>query len=177
MKKQIKTKVHEFVEQLLEKLPFKTKELNVDVRKEKLSKKAEENAEETEEPKEIYVVDVNFITDSPELVIGYHGKNLNAFRTVLQTFLNMNFPDENVRVNLDIDNYFKEKLERLEKRVRQSIEEVRLLQEPVELKPMSPKYRRHVHIIVAEADGVYSESKGEGRSRRVVIYPNEETKE
>ncbi len=169
MTEQIKNKVVELIEGIFKHLPIKKKKLTVNVRKD--VRKTEEDNE-----REIYLVEVNFHTESPELIIGYHGKNLHAFRVLLQSFLNTLYPDHDVRVTLDIDNYFAQQLDKLSKRVRQAIEEVKLLGEPVELKPMSPKFRRHVHLIVADTDGVYSESKGMGRARHVVIYPadNEE---
>ena len=36
---------------------------------------------------------------------------------------------------------------------------------------MNPYERRIIHATVSEIEGVKSESKGEGSSRRVVIYP------
>ena len=42
---------------------------------------------------------------------------------------------------------------------------------PVELEPMSAAERRVVHVALADDPGVESESTGEGRDRRVVVYP------
>mgnify|MGYP004564679637 FL=1 len=42
---------------------------------------------------------------------------------------------------------------------------------PFGFEPMNPYERRIIHATVSEIEGVKSESKGEGSSRRVVIYP------
>lgn len=178
MTEEIKKRVSEFIDGIFKNLPIKKKKLAISVQKlEGEDKKSSKDNENGENSRDVFIVEVSFSTDAPELLIGYHGKNLQAFRTILQTFLNTFYPDYDVRVALDIDNYFAQQLEKLTKRVRQTIEEVRLLGEPVELKPMSPRFRRHVHLIVADTPGVYSESKGTGRARRVVIYPLDDDSE
>ena len=49
----------------------------------------------------------------------------------------------------------------------------RFLQESVPLPPMNSYERRLVHTAVSEISGVRTESVGEGRERRVVIYPED----
>ena len=171
MIQEIHDKVEKFVTDLLKHLGLKKHTVNINVVKPDNVKK-ESKADNSDEPaKEMYIVELSIDGDSRELLIGYHAKNLKAFRLIIQSFLNNAFKDQNVRLNLDIGEYYKTKLERLAKQVEQSIEEVKLLNEPVEMRPMSPKFRRHIHMIVGDTSGVFSESKGEGMNRRVVIYP------
>ena len=52
-----------------------------------------------------------------------------------------------------------------------AVEEVKLLDEPYEFKPMPPRLRRVVHLEAEKHKEVRTESTGEGMDRRVVIYP------
>ncbi len=172
MIQEIHEKVEKFVVNLLEHIGLTKHTIDINVVKaDKKETKQSEDKDVEENTREVYIVELAIDADARELLIGYHAKNLKAFRLVIQSFLNKQFPDHNVRLNLDVGEYYKNKLERLAKQVKQSIEEVKLLNEPVEMRPMSPKFRRHIHLIVSEDDGVFSESKGEGMNRRVVIYP------
>ena len=44
---------------------------------------------------------------------------------------------------------------------------------PVPVEPMSAADRRIVHTTLADHDGVFTESEGEGPARRVVIFPKQ----
>lgn len=51
------------------------------------------------------------------------------------------------------------------------IEQVKETNQPLELEPMPSWQRRIIHMQVQEAEGVDSESVGEGESRHLVIRP------
>ena len=46
------------------------------------------------------------------------------------------------------------------------------LGKPLSLQPMIPRERRIVHLALAGVEGVRTESKGEGDSRSITIYPS-----
>lgn len=121
------------------------------------------------------VVNANINGEGVDLLIGYHGKNLAAIHTVTLAFIKRTFDKmgENKRVmlNLDIGEYFSKQTDKVIKQVQEAIEDVRLLQEPYEFTPMSPRMRRVVHLEIEKYTDVRSESTGEGESRRVVIHP------
>ena len=124
----------------------------------------------------VFYVDISApCEDNKALVIGYRAKNLKALRTILQTYANRKFKDLNVKINLDVGDYYKNKFDRLSVRVEQAIDEVKLLKEPVKLRPMAARFRRFVHLMVSKVKGVTSFSEGEGRDRRVVIAPEEKS--
>lgn len=128
-----------------------------------------------EQTEEGYEISVAINGEGLELLIGFHGKNLQSIQSVLLSYARRLIADKELKIFLflDIGQYFYKQNERIAKEVEQAIEEVKLLEEPYEFKPMNPRLRRYVHMEVSKHPEVRSESKGEGEDRRVVIYPAE----
>jgi spoIIIJ-associated protein len=107
-----------------------------------------------------------------DLLIGYHGKNLQALHQLAVAYIKRIFPQEKrVSLFLDIGDYFEKQNDKVREMVAQAIEEVKLLDEPYEFKPMAPRLRRVVHLEAEKHTEVRTESTGEGMDRRVIIYP------
>jgi spoIIIJ-associated protein len=106
--------------------------------------------------------------DDLSFLIGYRGESLEGLQTVLSLIL---FKKLNnwVRVMVDINDYKDAKLAKLEDITRNYIDKVRFLGKDMQLPPMNPFERRHVHMFVDGYDDVMSESDGEGLARRVVL--------
>lgn len=81
-------------------------------------------------------------------------------------------PDDRRRVTVDVDEYRAARDEELVEIADQAVETALDTGEPVELAPMSSNDRRVIHHHLADADGVMTESTGEGISRRVVVSPD-----
>lgn len=113
---------------------------------------------------------VGLTVANPAGLIGLKGRNLAALQTVLSLMIR-NKIDENVRVLLDINNYREEQKLRLEKMTKNLAEKVLATGEKVEMGAMSSYERRICHMVVAETEGVVSESEGEGENRHLVIKP------
>ena len=113
---------------------------------------------------------VNVVSDNPSLLIGAHGDNLHAMQKVLKVMTHKQL-GENITLSFDVDNYRKRQIENVLTIAKQKIEEVRGNGLQSVLPPMSPYFRRLVHLYVR--DGEYSdietESMGEGNYRQVVI--------
>lgn len=107
---------------------------------------------------------------NPAGLIGFRGRNLASVQLILALMVR-NQVGENVRVLLDVNNYRNEQKERLEKMVRGLAEKCLSSQKEVSLANMSSYERRICHMIVAEIEGIVSESEGEGEERHVVIKP------
>lgn len=159
MNKEVLKNVQTFVEGIVKGIGFE------DV-------KVETDLNETEEK---YHVSVNVNGEGLELLIGYHGKNLNALHSIIMTYVNRQTPrdEESKRISLflDIGGYYEKQNLKVKEQAAQAVEEVRLLDEPYEFQPMSARLRRVVHMELQEYEDVRTESTGEGASRRVVIYP------
>jgi len=107
-----------------------------------------------------------------DLLIGYHGKNLEALHQLTVSYIKRIFPAEKrVSLFLDIGDYFEKQNDKVREMVAQAVEEVKLLDEPYEFKPMPPRLRRVVHLEAEKHKEVRTESTGEGMDRRVIIYP------
>jgi spoIIIJ-associated protein len=111
--------------------------------------------------------------DELELLIGYHGKNLESLHQITVGCVKQIFPkDKRVSLFLDVGDYFEKQNEKLRQLVAEAVEEVKLLDEPYEFKPMAPRMRRIVHLEVEKHPEIRTESTGEGMDRRVIIYPS-----
>jgi spoIIIJ-associated protein len=93
---------------------------------------------------------------------------------VFQYLLNRIFGRESgsQRIVVDCDGYRTRKETELKEIAHRVAERVRVSGEPEELGLMNPYERRIVHLAVAEAEGVTTESNGDGVMKRVVILPS-----
>lgn len=113
---------------------------------------------------------VSLTVPNPAGLIGLRGKNLAALQLVLSLMVR-NKVNEDVRVLLDVNNYRQEQKLRLERMAKNLAEKVLETGSSVSLGNMSSYERRICHMVVADIEGVVSESEGEGEYRHVVIKP------
>lgn len=104
-------------------------------------------------------------------LIGKGGRTLAALEAVVHAVVNRNDAEAPIRVNIDVGGYKRRRDERLRQLARRTAERVQRSGMPVELEPMSAAERRVIHMELADDTSVESESAGEGRDRRVVVYP------
>lgn len=109
----------------------------------------------------------------PGRLIGKGGRTLAALEFLTNAVVNRVEDDHPVRVSVDVGGYKKRRDERLRQVAQRAAARARKTGMPVELDPMSAAERRIVHVELADDATVESESTGEGRDRRVVIYPTE----
>jgi len=102
-------------------------------------------------------------------LIGQHGDTMRSIQYLVSTALK-NQGHEYYRVNVDVADYKKQRMDRLTVQVREWAEKVKKSGDPMELRPMNSAERRTVHKVAAEY-GLDTESIGEGRDRRVVLTP------
>lgn len=106
-----------------------------------------------------------------KLLIGPGGERLKALNTLLRSLLEQRFGREGRRVVVDINRYHIERVEALRAKVRIVAERVRSFGVEAELSPMRSYERMIVHAMFAEDPDITTESRGEGRARRVVLMP------
>ena len=104
-------------------------------------------------------------------LIGKGGRTLAALEFLTNAVVNKVEGESPVRVNVDVGGYKRRRDERLRVVAQRAAARVRKSGMPVELEPMSAAERRVVHMALADDPAVESESSGEGRDRRVVVYP------
>ena len=105
-------------------------------------------------------------------LIGHRGETLEALQHMLNMMMRRQTP-ERVYVHVDIGGYKKARLEKLEAKARELVSEVTESGEEATLPHMSPAERRHIHSIFSEDPVVTTESRGQGKARRLVIKPRD----
>lgn len=114
------------------------------------------------------VVKIEVQMEEPSYFIGHSGHVLLAAQHLLKAILRRKV--EGVKyVDLDINDYKKNKIAYLKEMAREAAEDVVLLKKPKELPPMPAYERRIVHMELTGRTDVTTESIGEGLDRRVVV--------
>ena len=112
----------------------------------------------------------NIHTDENPLLIGAHGKTLDALQVLVRNLL-QTYTKEMLVVNVDVGGYRENRKHQLEVLATKVAKEVAKTKVPVKLKPMSSYERRIIHNKLSEWRDVYTESEGEGAERCLVIKP------
>ena len=144
-------KILKFTCELLEKMNFEVEKAFVE------DMEGEENQ-----------VLVGITVKNPAGLIGFRGRNLASIQFVLSLIVRSQI-GEGIRVLLDINNYRGEQKIRLENMVKALAEKVLSTGTSVAMANMSSYERRICHMVLAEIEGVTSDSEGEGEERHIVI--------
>lgn len=126
----------------------------------------EADIEETEDGIRLNVVS----GPSTARLIGHHGETLRSFEYLVAQMVRRVDSDA-PRVSVDIAGYREARCEQLAEKAREIVQRVKESGREYEMRPMNPADRRIVHMTVKAVDGVTSESRGEGRARRIVVLP------
>ncbi len=114
------------------------------------------------------------------VLIGWRGESLRALQTVVNLALGPTravAPGEPTpgwggpRVIVDVARYRRRREEQVEAMALRWAQRVRRTGQPMTLDPMPPYERRAVHLALADAQGVRTESQGEDPDRYVTILP------
>lgn len=108
--------------------------------------------------------------DDLNFLIGYRGESLDALQYILSHAV-FKEKEEWIPITLDINGYRQAKLDKLEEMVRSFVDRARFHQKEVKLPPLTPYERRHVHMLIGDYIDVKSESRGDGRDRRLFVIP------
>lgn len=122
------------------------------------------------EKKQENIFRVNIESEEPSLLIGHHGENIFALQNILRTIVFKKHPG-NYSVILDVDDYRKRQEENIVKLAERKAEIVRKTGQTQSLPPMSPYFRRivHLHLAKPEFANIETESVGEGDFRHITI--------
>lgn len=117
------------------------------------------------------VVMVNIQCDEPALLIGRGGEGIDAIQHILRSMLRRDLMEKRANVVLDIANYRDKRNDRVQRDAKEKA--LQVLSTGIEevMPPMSSYERRLVHIVVRNIVDVETESRGEGRERKIVIRP------
>jgi spoIIIJ-associated protein len=104
------------------------------------------------------------------LLIGRRGETLRSLQFLLNLLVSRRV-QKWPQIVVDVGNYRQRRQESLEGLARRMAERVRQTGRPIMLEPMAAYERRIVHLALREDKTIYTESSGEGETRKIVIYP------
>lgn len=108
-------------------------------------------------------------TEEGGMLIGYHGETLESFQTIVSLIASRSL-GEFVRVNVEVGDYKKNRVEYLKHLATQAKEQALAEQTGISLS-LKPWERREVHLLLQDDAEVTTESMGEGRDRVLVVKP------
>lgn len=153
-------KIKESAEEFFEKMTLPASSMEADVSSEK--------DEKTGETRDVVNLDVK--SDEPQILIGQQGQTLFEIQRLLRNVLNKKFQG-NFYVNLDINDYKRNKMDYLKYMAKESADHVAVTRVPKQLPSMSSYERRVIHAELSQRTDVTTESQGEGFDRHIVIKP------
>lgn len=123
---------------------------------------------------------VEITSEAPSRIIGWHGETLNSIQHLVKSIIRQQEGlDRSPFIVLDVDGYRTQQEDKVRKIANQKADFVRRTGSRVALPPMSPYFRRVVHLHVANTDDLQdltTESAGQGDYRQVVMRLKEEAK-
>ncbi|MFC1655662.1 protein jag [Patescibacteria group bacterium] len=113
---------------------------------------------------------INIETEDPSMLIGFHGENIQALQHLLKVIA-WKQTKEDFNILLDVDNYRKRQEDNVINLAQRKVDMARKTKKTQVLPPMSPYFRRVVHMYLTEQDfkDIVTESIGDGDHRQVTI--------
>ena len=149
--------IQNLIEELLEKILVKAKEISV----------VEDGNKSTW---------LSIEVSEPHFFVDKDGEGLHAFNHIVHRILEAKMPrkaegeeKEPMGILIDINGYQKKHVENVRAIAHMMSERARYFKANVEVDPMSAFERRIVHEFLADAPDLKTESVGTGRTRRVII--------
>ncbi len=119
-------------------------------------------------------------TEESNLLIGDKGSSLLALNSLVKKIAEKKSRETNKEENeketrffVDVNDYREKKTEELKNKALMLAERARAFKTEVEMEPMSSYERMVVHSLFTDSPDIKTESRGEGRERRVIIKPKE----
>lgn len=104
------------------------------------------------------------------ILIGPRGETLNALQYISRLMVGHKI-QQRANFVIDVEGYRQRREAALSKLAERMAEKVLARKQPISLEPMPPNERRVIHMTLREHNGVYTESVGEGKRRKVRILP------
>lgn len=108
--------------------------------------------------------------DDLAILIGRHGRTLDALQVVVSTITNRKL-DIRYPLVVDVSGYRHRRRVKLEEIARSAAERAVRQRRPVQLRPMSSFERRLIHMMLREDRRVLTESEGSEPRRMIVVRP------
>jgi len=159
-------KIEELVREFFEKMTLSVS--NLSLSSSSANKGSQELEDVGEENRDIINLDIK--VEEPQILIGQGGQTLFEIQRLLRNVISKNL-GKVFYLNLDINDYKKQKIDYLKDLVKDLADEVALNKKEKVLSPMSSYERRVVHAELSQRTDVTTESQGDGIDRHIVIKP------
>jgi spoIIIJ-associated protein len=113
---------------------------------------------------------LDIVGDDLAMMIGRHGRTLDAFQTLVTAITNRKIEHRHP-VLVDVEGYRSRRKVKLEETARSAADRVRRSGREVRLRPMSSYERKIVHVALRDDSRVTTASEGDDPFRRVVVSP------
>lgn len=113
-------------------------------------------------------IKVKIETAEPGILIGRHGRNLEAIQILLGQIIYKKLGTW-TRIIVSVGDYRDRREKQLQELALNIAQKVIETKEPMFLSDLSPGERRIVHVALSEHPQVVSQSEGEGRRRQLII--------
>lgn len=110
-------------------------------------------------------------TQKQGVLIGKHGKMLNALQYLSQVFVHR-IAKNKVSVVVNVGDYRQKRQAILERLAQRTADKVERTGRPVFLEPMPAFERKQIHSVLSMNDGVKTHSEGDEPYRYLVVEPN-----
>lgn len=149
----IKEKVKKLIEEFIETLPF--------------AKEAVIFEDDTENN----ALWFHISSSDSRFLLGKDGEAISAINHLVRKIIEKNKGEEILEIDffVDINGYQKKKIDNVKAIAHMMAERAKFFKTNIEMDPMSAYERRIVHSFLQSVADVTTESKGEGKDRRVVI--------
>ena len=114
------------------------------------------------------MVNLSISTETPALLIGYHGRTLAALQTILKVIAYKKYGQNNMLL-LDVDGWRERREETIQQLIKNAAQRAKDTGIPQPIYDLTPYERRIAHITLAEDSSMETESEGEGRDRDIVV--------
>ena len=104
------------------------------------------------------------------ILIGKRGQTLEAIQYIVDKIVNRQH-EVRFRVQIDVENYMKNRRANLRDLAERLAEKSKRTGKPVTLGQMNAHDRRIVHITLKHDSGVWTQSRGDGFYRKLIIFP------
>lgn len=116
------------------------------------------------------VIKFQIDTDKQGLLIGKHGKTLNALQYLAQVFLHRKWKNKRSIV-VNVGDYREKRQEILERLAEKTAQKVMTTKRPIFLEPMPAFERKQIHAVLSKHEAVQTHSEGDEPYRYLVIEP------
>ncbi|MEW6095159.1 MAG: RNA-binding cell elongation regulator Jag/EloR [bacterium] len=116
-------------------------------------------------------INLDIKTEDAAVLIGKRGQTLNALQDIITLLVSRSAVEIRKRIVLDSEDYRRRRSEVLINLAKKSAQDVIRTRKEIELEPMIPQERYIIHSTLQDHPKVFTQSRGDGIERRVVILP------